>query len=106
MFRIGPHDEDNHCIRHAGPVAHRICDALIEREDACTQTQVRVQAQRYRRLPGIEVLAISSETDPVSTFFCLFCLGLRASLLPLRIAMTASFPTARHTWLHGSPRRN
>jgi hypothetical protein len=65
-----------------------------------------VQARRYRRLPGIDVLAINSETVPVSTFFSLFCLGLRASLLPLRFAMTASFPTARYARLHGIPRRN
>ena len=105
-FRCGHYHDCDHRIRYAGPVASRICYALIVRLDACTRTQVRVQAQRYRRLPGIEVLAISSETDPASTFFSLFCLGLRASLLPLRFAMTASFPTARHARLHGSPRRN
>jgi hypothetical protein len=52
----------------------------------------RVQALRYRRLPGIEARAISSDTELISAFGSLICLGLRASLLPFLFAMTASFP--------------
>lgn len=55
-----------------------------------------MQGFSYRRLPGIVARTMSSDKPvPVVSAFC--CLGLRASLLPFRFAMTASFLTAPRT---------
>lgn len=51
----------------------------------------------YRRLPGIVARTMSSDTEPIPVFSAFCCLGLRASLLPFRFAMTASFLTAPRT---------
>ena len=56
-----------------------------------------MQGFSYRRLPGIVARTMSSDTEPVPVFSAFCCLGLRASLLPFRFAMTASFLTAPRT---------
>lgn len=53
-----------------------------------------MQGFSYRRLPGIVARTMSSDTEPIPVFSAFCCLGLRASLLPFRFAMTASFLTA------------
>ena len=94
-LRDGYAHEGHHRVRHPGPYAHRLRDALRPRSrNACAWFCSHAQALGYRRLPGFEARGISSDTDPISNIFSLFCFGLRASLLPLRFAMTASFSLA------------